>query len=140
MTLDEAIKHAEEVAEEKEHDRDVRKIHLDNRNSHNNIVHYQKACECAEEHRQLANWLKELKQLRKQEKTGHWIDYSEEGFVECPECGIGLQDWHRVERDEDDDISFHEYEFRYCPNCGAKMDEDERKLKYADQDTMMPAT
>lgn len=52
---------------------------------------------------------------------GHWIDYSEEGFVECPECGIGLQDWHRVERDGDDDISFHEYEFRFCPNCGCKM-------------------
>ena len=30
--------------------------------------------------------------------------------------------------------------YRYCPNCGAKMDEDERKLKYADQDTMMLAT
>ena len=43
MTLDEAIKHAEEVAEEKR-------------------------CEkCAKEHRQLAEWLKELKQLREQE-------------------------------------------------------------------------
>ena len=43
MTLDEAIKHAEEVAEEKR-------------------------CEkCGEEHRQLAEWLKELKQLREQE-------------------------------------------------------------------------
>ena len=30
--------------------------------------------------------------------------------------------------------------YRYCPNCGAKMDEDESTLKYADQDTMMPAT
>ena len=81
MTLDEAIKHAEEVAEEKEQDRDVRKIHLDNRNNHNNIVHYRKACKCAEEHRQLAEWLKELKQLRKQEKTGHWIGHSDEGYV-----------------------------------------------------------
>ena len=87
MSIDEAIKHAEEVAEEKEHDRDVRKIHLDNRNSHNNIVHYQKACECAEEHSQLAEWLKELKQLRKQKKTGHWIDHSDEGYVECSNCG-----------------------------------------------------
>lgn len=70
MTLDEAIKHAEEVAEEKERDKDVRKIHLDNRYSVNNYVHYQKACKCAEEHRQLANWLKELKQLREQVR---WI-------------------------------------------------------------------
>ena len=28
----------------------------------------------------------------------------------------------------------------YCPNCGARMDEDERTLEYADQDTMMSAT
>lgn len=50
MTLDEAIKHAEEVAKEKEN-------------------------------RQLAEWLKELKQLRKQKKTGLWIDNSHEGYV-----------------------------------------------------------
>ena len=110
MTIDEAIRHCGEVAEE--HTR------------YNRYGGFESCDECAKEHRQLANWLKELKQLRKQEKTGHWIDYSEEGFVECPECGIGLQDWHRVERDEDDDISFHEYEFRYCPNCGAKLDEE----------------
>lgn len=28
----------------------------------------------------------------------------------------------------------------YCPNCGARMDEDERTLEYADQDTIMSAT
>ena len=45
MTLDEAIKHAEEVAKQNEEKR---------------------CCKCAEEHRQLAEWLKELKQLREQ--------------------------------------------------------------------------
>lgn len=30
--------------------------------------------------------------------------------------------------------------FVYCPHCGARMDEDERILEYADQDTMMSAT
>lgn len=50
MTIDEAIKHAEEVAEENEK----------NAKSINNI--YKKSClECANEHRQLAEWLKELK-------------------------------------------------------------------------------
>lgn len=56
MTLEEAIKHCEEVAEEQlalcemelcispQHERDVR--------------------ECASEHRQLAEWLKELKKYR----------------------------------------------------------------------------
>ena len=30
--------------------------------------------------------------------------------------------------------------FKWCPFCGAKMDENERKLKYADENTMMSAT
>ena len=47
-------------------------------------------------------------------------DYAECDQFVCSECGIELQDWHRVERDIDDgDISYHEYTFRYCPNCGA---------------------
>lgn len=58
MTLDEAIKHAEEVAEE-------------NQTIVDDCVHYgfntaEKCGKCAEEHRQLAKWLKELKQLREQ--------------------------------------------------------------------------
>lgn len=54
MTLDEAIKHAEEVAEKQEMlcticvSEDARKDKK----------------RCAEEHRQLAEWLKELKHLR----------------------------------------------------------------------------
>lgn len=45
MTLDEAIKHAEKVAEQN------------------------KGCQkCAEEHRQLAEWLRELKELREKNK------------------------------------------------------------------------
>lgn len=45
MTLDEAIKHAEEIASRKFDD----------------CVH---CINCAEEHRQLAEWLKELKRYR----------------------------------------------------------------------------
>lgn len=55
-------------------------------------------------------------------------DYAECDQFVCSECGIELQDWHRVERDIDDgDITYHEYTFRYCPNCGAEMrgEEDE---------------
>lgn len=59
MTLDEAIKHCEEVAEELEED--------------SRLYAALEPCkgleckECASEHRQLAEWLKELKQLREQE-------------------------------------------------------------------------
>ena len=81
---------------------------------------------CVQESEQLVEWLEELKQLRKQTKTGHWIDYSEEGFVKCSECGSATNC--------DGNIN----ELHFCFSCGAKM--DERTLKYADQDTMMPAT
>ena len=89
MTLDEAIKHAEEVAEEKR-------------------------CEkCGEEHRQLAEWLKELKQLRKQEKIGHWIDHSDEGYVECSNCGSATNC--------DGNIA----DLHFCFSCGAEMESEE---------------
>lgn len=56
MTLDEAIKHCEEVAEDNESDS---RLYTD--------LDPYKASECAEcanEHRQLAEWLKELKTYR----------------------------------------------------------------------------
>ena len=47
-------------------------------------------------------------------------DYAEYDQFVCSNCGIELQDWHRVERDEDDgDVTYHGYEFKYCPNCGS---------------------
>jgi len=72
MTLDEAIKHAEEVAKAldklcKQYDDASRYS-----KSHNedivsaNAKKCLKCVECAKEHRQLAEWLKELKRLRKQ--------------------------------------------------------------------------
>ena len=66
-------------------------------------------------------------------------DYAECDQFVCSNCGIELQNWHRVEHDEDDgDVTYHGYEFKYCPNCGAKI--DKRTLKYADQNIMMSAT
>ena len=50
MTLDEAIRHCEEVAEEKE--QEAKEAH---------VLSGMDCMECAEEHRQLAEWLKELK-------------------------------------------------------------------------------
>ena len=67
--------------------------------------------------------------LEKETKTGRWIfvDKAHE-HAHRSECGYGNV------------ALFNGRPHNYCPNCGAKMDEDERKLKYADQDTMMPAT
>ena len=58
MTLDEAIKHAEEVANANE--RLGKTIH--------SAMHLSDYCKCAEEHRQLAEWLKELKAYREREQ------------------------------------------------------------------------
>ena len=55
MTLDEAIKHCEEKAEE------IRKA---NEEMPTDCKLSEELCECAREHEQLAGWLKELKALR----------------------------------------------------------------------------
>ena len=52
-------------------------------------------------------------------------DYADCDQFVCSNCGIELQDWHRVERDEDDgEVSYHEYTFKFCPNCGAEMESE----------------
>lgn len=76
MILDEAIKHAEEVAEEKENEG---KLLCQSEGESIGCL------TCAEEHRQLAEWLKELKQLREQTR---WILVNESlpkvnGWYQC---------------------------------------------------------
>ena len=84
MTLDKAIKHAEEVAKEYESRLEVYE-NIDDEDRPLFIEEETECRLCVEEHRQLAEWLKELKQLR--EKTG-WIPVSEKlpeafRFVNC---------------------------------------------------------
>ena len=62
MTLDEAIKHAEEVADTCEYEASK----YDMSDSYECHVACQEG-KCAEEHRQLAEWLKDYKRLLKQE-------------------------------------------------------------------------
>lgn len=52
MTLDEAIKHCEEVVDSHNRIKQIKAVTLEE-------------CRCADEHRQLAEWLKELKDYRK---------------------------------------------------------------------------
>lgn len=43
----------------------------------------------------------------------------------CSECGFMTEDFSEKRIDEDDgDVTYHEFEFRYCPNCGAKVVEE----------------
>ena len=82
MTLDEAIKHCEEVAEEQE-----RKAQCMGRQFVGTaMANYQNGCfECAADHRQLAEWLKELKRWK--ENPFEVIDDSYCSKIEdCVEC------------------------------------------------------
>lgn len=63
MTLEEAIKHCEEVAEAKE--RSAKLHQRPDRGVKGSGKRYLSCLECAKEHRQLAEWLKELKEYRK---------------------------------------------------------------------------
>lgn len=69
MTIDEAIKHANEVADLCEYEASK----YDMTDAYESHVACQEG-KCAEEHRQLAEWLKELKQLREQTR---WVPVSE---------------------------------------------------------------
>lgn len=102
MTIDEAIKHSEEVAEE--------------HTNYNCYGGFESCDECAKEHRQLVNWLKELKQLREQEKTGHWIygyTFPDGQYRKCSVC----KELIKVVANDGN----------FCGHCGAEMDERGRK-------------
>lgn len=69
MNLDEAIKHTEEVADLCEYEASK----YDMNDPYESYIACQEG-ECGEKHRQLAEWLQELKRLREQTK---WIPVSE---------------------------------------------------------------
>lgn len=74
MTLDEAIKHTEEVADKKKREKQKWDKWLESGYDHRAVAEKVSCESCAEEHRQLAEWLKELNQLREQTS---WIPISE---------------------------------------------------------------
>lgn len=61
MTIDEAIRHAEEVAEYNE--RQARLWDSGHRAIKGSGIKHRRCLECASEHRQLADWLKALKEI-----------------------------------------------------------------------------
>lgn len=118
MTLDEAIKHCEEVAEQQEQ--------YAKGYAQGDAIEVYDAfdCdECAEEHRQLAEWLKELKAYKEQPSTegscpstnssttpararGKWMTEHNRGYVQCSNCHNRVPFCKRS---------------NFCPNCGADM-------------------
>lgn len=123
MTIDEVIKHAEEVAKKQENN--AKNYPRPDKSVRGSGKKYNAYIKSAEEHRQLAEWLKDYKRLLEQEsKTGHWIlvEYPTgvEAFgvkemiavaLKCSECGK--------------EVDISDGDFKLCPYCGAKVQEVE---------------
>lgn len=65
--------------------------------------------ECRAEHKQLLDWLNELREFREAQGCGGW--YEEDDSLVCSACG---------ERQ-----GIYDIKFPYCPHCGAKMEGDD---------------
>lgn len=102
MTLDEAIKRAEEVAEMKKT--------LSEESELQGCSMYAIRCgKSAEEHRQLAAWLRELKRLKEKEEP-RTVRYKSDTVAHCPRCNYTFELLHESWENE-----FH------CPNCGQRL-------------------
>lgn len=113
MTIDEAIIHAEEVANEKE------RLGAMGRGNPDKYAPSPEQCfKCAKDHRQLAEWLKELKTLREKRPHGEWVwkkwENSDSGDIICSECKCVYFEGVSKER-----MNYQLYPF--CPNCGAEL-------------------
>ena len=86
MTLDEAIKHAEEVATKQENN--AKGYPRPNKSVKGSGRKYNAYLKCAEEHRQLAEWLKDYKRLLEQEPICETLTsgYVQEIKAECDDC------------------------------------------------------
>ena len=110
LDLESTIKHAEEVAEQNEWFEE-------------NYLENKKCKECAKEHKQLAEWLKELKQY-KEKNTPVDVIYSGDGyadgymvydFANCPNCDYEFEDG-------DDN-----WNAPYCCRCGQRLKWEEEE-------------
>ena len=122
ITLDKAIKHAEEVSESNE-ERIKSGFYKEGSRP-------EAECrECAEDHRQLASWLKEYKELK--ELTGKLAFIREVGFWK--QSGMNSEIYRcsncRVQVSKNLLIQNGECIFKFCPCCGARMERTE-ETKY----------
>lgn len=113
MTIDEAIRHCEEVAA------DLESYQNQEGFSSFNV----KRCECAADHRQLAEWLTELKEARKlltatKYKVEHeeWDMHGEHyigDYALCPNCDKCFTNIYNGKAAP---------VVTFCPDCGQKID------------------
>ena len=114
MTLEEAIKHCEEIAEE---ERSMCVPGCD---------------KCADEHLQLAEWLKELKAFREGLPAFNRRNGKMQTVLECirpkgewmyNDYGNGCGNWHCSKCDH---MSYYATKYmrflNFCPNCGQAID------------------
>lgn len=142
MTLEEAIKHCEEVAESKKKtggecpfdDAISRQAVIDGINEYFHDEYYQRTSiqdcrDCL-----IKDVIKNMPSVTPQQKTGHWIETAEEYYKAINEEGGGVNENTPYFTD---DIACSEClakfsmidneteRFEYCPHCGAKMQEVE---------------
>lgn len=100
MTLDEAIKHCLEVAEENDLAAGTYEILAENNhNAYERLTaetNSSRCAECAADHRQLAEWLTELKEAKELLKAavegfeflGAWMDEQGDCTLDCSDCPL----------------------------------------------------
>lgn len=118
MTIDEAIKHCEEVAEEKEKLVNTYESFKDYGNPKSSITSGHKKClSCAAEHRQLAEWLKDYKRMKEKDEAKA-VRYDSDGYADgemvydyafCPNC------------DHETEVDSENWGCEFCPNCGQRL-------------------
>jgi len=118
MTLDEAIKHCEEKAEElrqqAEHEKQnqLNKVKMFNGHFPADYTKADICLECAREHEQLAEWLKDYKRMKEERPQGEWIEGSN-GNIKCNKCGAEIRYSY---------IANNKPDFpKFCCDCGASM-------------------
>lgn len=106
MTLDEAIEHCEDTAAVKDA---MAKFYRSFFGDYNAFEKQITECQdCAREHRQLAEWLKELRQCWER-NTKEPVHSNAPGTAECPTCG-------QMFFEED-----NAWKADYCFRCGQKL-------------------
>lgn len=122
MTIDEAIKHCLEVAEQNDFETRI----YDELNRPGDEEYRNNHCQCAADHRQLAEWLTELKEARKlltatkyKVKHEEWDMHGEHyigDYALCPNCNKCFTNIYNGKAAP---------VVTFCPDCGQKIDWNE---------------